>query len=864
MTTADMKNAGQAARARKTPASVLLLLLARNVLALSGGDTVVADVVLDKDLTTWWNYGLSVGADNITIDGKGYSLTYIGHRGSFITEGIRLYGHTNVTIRNFGQISGFDTGIRVFGGENNTIENCRIEGNILAGVWAANAETLTLANNVIRETHTAVDFLLNNTATSRMIGNTLLGGRMAVRGTVGTFAGNTLLHQAQSALEGNRRLFRFANVSRTGQPGQPIAFDFNMYLIDNSASSTSTYTVRTVPPTPVSSSRSGNTVTGHFTPSRPGLHALVVEVTDPNGNTEKRTAQFLVGPTAVRSLRYYWTHNYPQHGQTSRTGFDTGGMFLDLPTENSFRRCGGWVQVSPDELPSLPAAIIRNIDCNLLLKFEPGPNDAVLGIQRDATFGVAIDRSADVPNSWGGEGLQWAEFTIGNVNWTLDYPIEWLYLSAKFIANDPWVETGNPEQPSHTVFHYETTVSPEVCSVVGDSMLLLLSATADSVACGGEELTVWGANDQADLTLANFRRPFNTAPTRINAAGETVFNTGMVNGEKTFAAMPLDVVPAADAVNVSVGVWNGEGDGRREWTVMSVGAPGSVGHTVHGLEPGQPYRARANGQPLAVLTASGFGQIQFDYAGGFPVTLEIEPVSTVAIAKPADGARFPEPATLDIEAAVSGTLGALARVEFFCGETKLGKATANPYRIAWAEAPAGNHPLTAVAVSTDGIAYTSAVVRIAVVAPHIILASAGPGGTIQPEGAVETPDGADRTFVIAPEIGHVVRDVRVDGIPIGPETDYTFLSVTNAHSIKAFFHKVRFEGLAVHPANGQWVLSFESLSNRWYEALYKDDLLDTNNWQVLSGNPVAGTGHLMEIADPDPPARRFYRLRLIE
>jgi hypothetical protein len=69
----------------------------------------------------------------------------------------------------------------------------------------------------------------------------------------------------------------------------------------------------------------------------------------------------------------------------------------------------------------------------------------------------------------------------------------------------------------------------------------------------------------------------------------------------------------------------------------------------------------------------------------------------------------------------------------------------------------------------------------------VITASAGPGGTITPSGAVTVNCAADQAFSIDPDAASHVLDVLVDGGSVGPETTYTFHEVTAAHTIAASF-----------------------------------------------------------------------------
>jgi hypothetical protein len=58
---------------------------------------------------------------------------------------------------------------------------------------------------------------------------------------------------------------------------------------------------------------------------------------------------------------------------------------------------------------------------------------------------------------------------------------------------------------------------------------------------------------------------------------------------------------------------------------------------------------------------------------------------------------------------------------------------------------------------------------------------------------------------------------------------------------------------------GGFRVVFESVLGRWYDVLYKDDLTDTNDWLVLSGD-LEGTGNPIECSDPGSTVQRFYRI----
>jgi hypothetical protein len=66
-------------------------------------------------------------------------------------------------------------------------------------------------------------------------------------------------------------------------------------------------------------------------------------------------------------------------------------------------------------------------------------------------------------------------------------------------------------------------------------------------------------------------------------------------------------------------------------------------------------------------------------------------------------------------------------------------------------------------------------------------ASAGPNGTITPNGTQTATQGDNVTFAIAPAAGYYVDTLTVDGALVAPVKSYTFTNVTKAHTIAATF-----------------------------------------------------------------------------
>jgi len=70
---------------------------------------------------------------------------------------------------------------------------------------------------------------------------------------------------------------------------------------------------------------------------------------------------------------------------------------------------------------------------------------------------------------------------------------------------------------------------------------------------------------------------------------------------------------------------------------------------------------------------------------------------------------------------------------------------------------------------------------------HVITASATEGGVIIPSGTVLVNQGKSQVFLIEPEEGYRIGDVRVDEISLGPISFYTFQNVREDHSLSVTF-----------------------------------------------------------------------------
>ncbi len=75
-------------------------------------------------------------------------------------------------------------------------------------------------------------------------------------------------------------------------------------------------------------------------------------------------------------------------------------------------------------------------------------------------------------------------------------------------------------------------------------------------------------------------------------------------------------------------------------------------------------------------------------------------------------------------------------------------------------------------------------------AVHTITATAGPGGRVDPSGAVLVEEGSPLGFSITPDSGFGISDVVADGASQGVLNQYTFPPVMNDHTLDVFFTPV--------------------------------------------------------------------------
>ncbi len=135
----------------------------------------------------------------------------------------------------------------------------------------------------------------------------------------------------------------------------------------------------------------------------------------------------------------------------------------------------------------------------------------------------------------------------------------------------------------------------------------------------------------------------------------------------------------------------------------------------------EPWPVAADGMGSSlqrlVLTAYGDEPTNWFAAGLTPGASNVLNVApTIAILSPTNGASFGQPVDVVIATDANDSDGAIAVVEFFAGNAKLGEASNAPFSFTWTNAPFGSHLLTARATDNHHGTTVSAAVAITVLA----------------------------------------------------------------------------------------------------------------------------------------------------
>ena len=133
---------------------------------------------------------------------------------------------------------------------------------------------------------------------------------------------------------------------------------------------------------------------------------------------------------------------------------------------------------------------------------------------------------------------------------------------------------------------------------------------------------------------------------------------------------------------------------------------------------------------------------------------------------------------------------------------------------------------------------------------YIIYASAGPNGVINPSGTVAANWNATQIFIITPDPNYFIADVNVDGVSIGPVTEYTFTEIAADHSITAdFANSADYLFIDVMSSHGSPTPSTHLIAGGNLTVSVTDSEGDTSHrwvctgYSIDGGDPISGVSY---------------------
>lgn len=143
------------------------------------------------------------------------------------------------------------------------------------------------------------------------------------------------------------------------------------------------------------------------------------------------------------------------------------------------------------------------------------------------------------------------------------------------------------------------------------------------------------------------------------------------------------------------------------------------GSALLGTVTSPPYTLTWPNVPFGRYTLSAVAtDNQAAYTASTPVTITVDAAPTVSLTSPVNGEVFTAPADVSLRANAADSDGAVAKVEFYQGATRIGTAASSPYVLSWHDVAAGNYSLTAVVTDDAGLTTTSPPAPISVRTPN--------------------------------------------------------------------------------------------------------------------------------------------------
>ena len=590
--------------------------------------------------------GNSINTTNL-VEGK--PVYYLSGASNTIYDGIdagmfNCFSCTNITLKNTTLASNNEYAIS-FKSSTGSV----IQGNIVPssnyGIYM-NGSLGTISGNTI----SGSDIGLSPSGSSTISGNTFISNKLALSSSgldatstvsnnlflknktsyansaTAVFQNNKFFHDLDmdNTVAANRiNMLRYTDTARSYSVGDTISFSFSTLTANGTACSSSTCTyAATISPTntSLSSSLTGDTVTGSFVPDRNGTYSLLLSVTDTNGNETKRNIVFMVGSTSSTTTRYYFRSMKPTHAQAKGNGLDSSTLMLTPPSSDEYNWCSGWVQYSPDETPNYPISSVSSLDSLFYYILDL---DAAVGTQRYARYGTTSSNSASSAVTASPSYISTSE-TLNSLNFMMDYQQSWQ--SIRFTLGNSSNSTYHPRlrstasSPSYIDFAHSYTNTPAVKTISNDDVILV-SATSSDATGTDPSITLNNptlSSASANLVLDDFSKPFSNATTIINSDGSaTVSATLAAEETSTYGVADMLITPSTGTVTVDIDTWNTSGDYSKSWSEDGSTHDITTEHTIGDMKPSTSYALSIDGVFSNYYFSSSSGEITFNYTGGY-------------------------------------------------------------------------------------------------------------------------------------------------------------------------------------------------------------------------------------------------------
>ena len=552
---------------------------------------------------------------------------------------------TNVsssTINNIDVEGPTEYGIYLKNSNNNLVTNSHIKTAKGAAIFLDNADSNEINNNTLENNgglpqasggihigyssayNTIEENILNyndlGVIISASSNNDIINNKLNYNNRGITYSGTNKVENNSLYYNALNKGIDWQEQSRIYATGTPITFNFGMRHFNNTDCADCSYTITSNPAEIITAEKSGNDVSGSFTPSRLGTYSLNVAVTDTGGNTSEDIYLFIVGPTISTTTRYYTSLTKTIHAQAygEPGSSDAKSLIFSPPTIEENWGCGVWVQNAIEEKPDYPLAQINSTAVQGGAYYLDDVGN--FGLERFSKYTEWSDiYSVELPSgNWEYLPIP-AGINFNNIDWMMDNNRRWHWFSLKFKGLNPNLLSSQADPISIDLNRsYAQTVG---IKYISNDNLSLISATAsasDEKAATIAIRNVLNTATSTDIIITGANRPFLNATTTITSTLETQTTIAVAaQSTTTISNVPLDITPSVGEITINIDTWNTTSDYYKKWIENSDDHGASSAHTVGDLFPSQRYRIQVDGQILSAATADSEGTINFNYTGGY-------------------------------------------------------------------------------------------------------------------------------------------------------------------------------------------------------------------------------------------------------